>query len=347
VYTITVTGETGTVTGIDYGTTLAEVLADITVPDFATMTVVDTGDAYLSLKKLDFDTNYVDVQVSDQVFLEVVAENNINKILYQLQPTTLSTDAFVTSDIFEIDQEAALIDLIPQGISVNAFMVRVFPATGASMVLVDKMGHVRTLGEIYLDDKLVVTAQDGETTKVYHLEMLPLFEGDLLRHAAYILSDVYDVDQVGLTIGTPLKMAAATFLADVDPAAGATLMVVDASGAENTGNLNLVGDQVKVTAEDGMTVAYYEILVSTISVDDPSLSPLQIYPNPSNGKVTISGLERGNRVRIYNATGAGVLDMIATQNREEISLEGHAAGMYFIMVNKADSVVGRYKLILK
>jgi hypothetical protein len=347
VYTITVTGETGTVTDIDYGTTLKDVLADITVPAGASLAIVDQNDAYLPTVKLNFDTMYVDVPASDAIFLEVVAENNTNMILYQLQPTALATDAFVTSDIFDVDQEAALIDLIPQGITANVFLANLVPATGASVVLLDKLGHERTFGEIYRDDKLVVTAQDGETTKVYYLEMLPAFEGDLIRHAAYILSDVYTVDQVDLTIGTPLKMAASAFLADVEPAAGATLMVVDASGAENTGNLNLMGDQVMVTAEDGVTVAYYEILVSTISVDDPALSPLQVYPNPSDGKVTISGLERGNRIRIYNATGAGVLDMIATQNREELSLEGHAAGMYFIMVNKADSVVGRYKLILK
>jgi hypothetical protein len=346
-YEITVNDAEGVVAGMAYGTTLAEVIANVEVPVNALMVAVDANDAYMPLVKLNFDTLYVDVQVSDQIFLEVTAENGTTKITYQLQPATLASDAFVTSDLFPVEQDAALITLVPQGIEVSILLANVYPATGATMVLVDKNGMERTNGGIYRDDKLIVTSEDGSATKVYYLQMLPANKNDLLLHLAYVVSDVYEVDQLAMTISDLFKTTVAEFSGNLTPALGASFIVVDAEGNENTGTLNLVGDQVIVTAEDGVTMVTYTVEVSTIGVNDPNVSPLKIYPNPSTGILNVSGLERGNRIRVYNSIGVGLIDVIANQNHEVISLEGHPAGIYFVTVNRTDSSVSRYKVVLK
>ena len=347
VYDITATGAEGAVAGMDYGTTLAEVLDNVTVPVTASMMVIDANGAYQPLKRLNFDTLYLDVTVSDQIFLEVVAEDGVTKITYQLQPVALSSDAFVTSELFPVVQDSSLIKLVPYGMTVDVFLANVYPVTGATMVLKDKNGIQRVDGEIYRDDKLVVTSEDGTATKIYYLQMLPVNSGDQLLHLAYVMSDVYDVNQVAMTISGFHKITVAELSGNLVASSGASFVVVNADGNVNSGTLNLVGDKVVVTAQDGVTIANYEVLVSTVSIDNSVISPVEIYPNPTAGMLNITGLERGNRIRVYNSIGVGLIDMVANQNHEVISLEGNPAGIYFIMVSKADSVVGRYKVILK
>ena len=58
-------------------------------------------------------------QVNAPIFFEVVAENGVNKIIYQLMPKLWKSDAFVTSNVFEVDQEASLINLVPDGIATS------------------------------------------------------------------------------------------------------------------------------------------------------------------------------------------------------------------------------------
>jgi hypothetical protein len=348
-YTITINGSTGTVTGMPYGTLVEEVVENVIVPHFATMTVVDANDEWVQLKKLNFDTVYVAVQVTDQYYLEVIAEDGVTKILYQIVPTATSSDAFVTSDVFMVNQTLALINLIPNGTTVQGFLANLVPVTGATLKVVDKLGLERSLGEIYKDDRLIVTAEDGVTVKVYYLQMLPNYEGEAVDYLAYVTSSVFAVDQYNLSISGSTITEATTvsyLVARLVPSTGATIKVVDANDVENTGTIK-TGDLLKVTAANGVTTAYYSIVVSVISVDELGSISINIYPNPTSGKITVSGLEPGNRIRIYNILGAGLRDIITTQSEEIISLEGQPEGVYFVVVSNDDSVIGRYKLVIK
>jgi hypothetical protein len=348
-YTITINGSTGTVSGMPYGTLLKDVVEDVTVPQFATMTVVDGNDEWVQLKKLNFDTLYVDVQATDAYYLEVLAEDGVTKILYQIVPTASSSDAFVTSDVFLVDQTLSLIDFIPQGTTVQAFLANLVPVTGATMKILDKNGLERSLGELYKDDKLVVTSEDEENVKVYYLSMLPTWIGQTTDYLAYVRSNVYSVDQYNLTIShaTITQNTTVSYLvARLIPSTGATIKVVDAADVENTGTLNQ-GDLVKVTAANGITTAYYAINVNIVSVDEMGSVAINIYPNPTSGKITVSGLEPGNRIRIYNILGANLRDIVTTRSEEFISLEGQSEGVYFVVVSNDDTVIGRYKLVIK
>ena len=88
---------------------------------------------------------------------------------------------------------------------------------------------------LYKDDKLVVTAQDEVTTRTYYLQML----GDVSYSLAYVLSDVYTVNQIDYTIWGYFDetTTVADFIANLTPAPGASVKVTDADGVENTGTL--------------------------------------------------------------------------------------------------------------
>jgi len=317
-YTVTYEDAAGIVTGFDYGTLLKTVVSNVTVPANAAMTIIDAQGAYVSLKVLNFDTLYVDVQVNAQMFFEVVAEDGVTKIVYQLTPNAMETDAFVTSSVFEVDQEASLINLVPDGTAASGFLANLVPAPGATMLLIDKFGYERMFGNVVKDDKLVVTAQDGVTTKTYYLQML----GDISYSLAYVLSNVYAVNQVtyGIWGYFDETTTVADFIANLTLAPGASVKVTDADGVENTGTL-AIGDKLVVTSGNGVNVVNYSIDFPT-GIDNQNQNSINIYPNPTSDRVTISGLMSGNRIRVNNILGAVVLDKTAQLDKEVISLQG-------------------------
>ncbi len=336
---------TGTIGGFDYGTKLRTIIQGINVPAGATMMIVDNEGAYVPLKRLNFDTTYVDVLVNDQQFIEVTAEDGIAKIVYAITPNAEPSDAFVTSDVYMVDQENLLIDLIPEGTAVSAVLNNLVPARGATVKVVDKLGGDRILGNIVLDDKIVVTAQDGVTTKIYYLTMLDKEPVNL----AYLLSDVYTVDQLTLTVyvpsGEPTPLVS-ELLADLELAPGAEVSASTADGVDKVDSDEVAeGDILEVTAADGVTVVNYSVMIVT-GIEQLN-NNISIYPNPSAGEVHISGLDMGSTIHVYNAAGMRVLDKVVNQIEELISLENEVSGLYFIVVTNNSNVVGRYKVIVK
>ncbi len=72
-------------------------LSSVTVPDGATLTVIDDSGAYVPFKELNYDTTYVDVMVNSHTHFLVVAEDGTTSINYTLMPNADSSAAFVTS----------------------------------------------------------------------------------------------------------------------------------------------------------------------------------------------------------------------------------------------------------
>jgi len=335
----------GNVKGFDYGTALRTILANIKVPAGASLTVIDGDGAYVPLKTLNFDTAYVNVTVNSDIYLSVVAENGVTEIVYQLLPSTSASEAFVLSDIYNVIQKDVLIQYVPRGTSVSTLMSNLVPNAGATMKLVNKMGQQRMDGGVADDDKLVVTSKDGSVTKAYFISKLATDAVPQTTYLAYILSNVYAVDQVVYTVaGVSGTETVSSFLTKVSPATGASVAVVDKTGSVKiNGDIN-GGDKVMVTSADGKMIVYYTFS-SLTSAKTIESNNIELYPNPTNGVINVSGVKAGYRIQVYNSVGAAIRDINVQSSIERISLSNQPAGMYMIVVSDNSKMLGRYKAL--
>jgi hypothetical protein len=346
-YTIDIADTTGTISGMAYGTTIQEVLDNVTVPEGATLTVLDENGLYVSLKRVNLGGEYLDATADYNVYFQVVAENTVTTILYQLQPTVPEGTVFVTSDVYDVSQEDLLIKFIPAGTKYMALLSNLLPSPGATMKVIDKKGYERTEGYIAQDDRLVVTSSGGELTATYFLALMDEeFVGTTI-YLAYITSTVYGVDQVAYKVsGVDQATTVTNFLAAITPAQGATAVVTDADGADKVTGDIAEGDMVKVTSANGEIEVMYTLEIST-GMQPSHFSNVQLYPNPTSAEIYIDGLEPGSRIKVYNALGAKVLDVYSPDHQQTISLDREAAGLYYIVVSHDDVLVGRYKAVKK
>lgn len=335
----------GSITGFEYGTSLKTVLNNITIPAGATLSVINGEGAYVPLKQLNFDTTYVNVTVNANTYIDVVAENGVTRITYALIPESSESDAFVTSDLYSVIQNELLIEYVYRGTNTQSFLSNLVPSSGASMQLIDKMGFERNKGEVADDDKLVVTSLNGEKIVVYHISKLATKYTPQTTYLAYILSDVYGINQVDYKIhNVSGNETISEFYSKIKIASGAIAIVVDKDGMEKpSGNIDR-GDMVKVTSADGRIVVMYAFdqLVSAEWLSD---NQIELYPNPTNGKLNISGVEKGQKIQIYNTVGSVILDVNVESNFEIINLDKHPAGIYLIVISNKNRPIGRYKAI--
>lgn len=342
----------GSITGFEYGTSIKTIISNIQIPAGATLTVVDSKGAYVPYKTLNFDTAYVNVTVNPNVYFDVLAQDGITRIVYQLKPSTAEGDAFILSDVYTVSQLENLIQYVPRGTNFQAFLANITPSLGASLKLVDKMGFQRTQGNIREDDKVVVTSSNGLVTKVYFISFLATQSIPSTTYLAYVLSKSYAVDQVNYIIsGASSHLTGTTLISEfysrITPSMGATAVVVDSNGNEKaSGDLNQ-GDMLKVTSADKKINVMYQLDLDVTSAGTIGMDQIEIYPNPTNGLLNISGLETGSHIRLYNATGSLIHEQLANNKFEVLSVEKIPSGMFLIVVSKENKLLGRFKAIKK
>ena len=98
-----------------------------------------------------------------------------------------------------------------------------------------------------------------------------------------------------------------------------------------------------VTAADNSTTATYKIEFAT-SVS-PIESAITMYPNPTNGRVVINGLSVGNRVRVFNAVGVTLRDVIVDNATEYVSLSAQPAGIYVFVISNGEKHISIQKIV--
>lgn len=341
VYEVTYTGAEGTLAGMDYGVTINTVLDNVSVPATATLNIISSSGDIIPTKQLNGDTLYVDTKVHDDIYFEVVAQNGSNKIVYQLQPNTESSDAFVISDVYDIDQNIFFINYINNNTSVSTFLNNVVPARGATLAVLDKAGFARTVGQMAYDDVLQVTSENGEVTHVYYLGFKA--ELDVLSADAYVVSDVYLVDQEDLVItDVPQFVTLEDFSSNITPALGATFIVEDDQGSELTSGEVKYGYQLVVTAENGTNTSTYFIDAAT-TASEQLKDELKVYPNPTDGRLYIDGIQQGDRISILNVLGVTVESIPYDEFTGSVSLTDVRPGLYFIKVD-SDQRITTFKV---
>ena len=195
------------------------------------------------------------------------------------------------------------------------------------------------------DDKVVVTSPNGMITKVYFISKQATQYVPETTYLAYILSNDYAVDQVVYTVaGVSGAETVSTFLTKVTPSAGASVAVVDKDGTVKiNGDIN-GGDKVMVTSADGKIKVYYSFGPLTSARDFDS-NNIELYPNPTNDEINVSGVNAGQRIQVYNSVGAAIREINVQNSIERISLRNQPAGMYMIVVSDNNKLIGRYKLM--
>jgi hypothetical protein len=335
----------GTISGFEYGTTLNTLLANIKVPAGANVSVINSKGAYVPLRFLNFDTLYIYTTVNTNTYLDVLAEDGLTRIVYQLQPQSSPGDAFVLSNAYNVSQKDFLIEFVPRGTNVQSFLSNIIPSLGAIMKVVDKMGNERPNGTVADDDKLVVTSVNGLKQTVYHISKLATEYAPKSTYLAYITSNTYMVDQLNYVVHnvsgyTPI----AEFYSKINVTPGATAIVVDKNGlVKTTGDIE-GGDKVQVTSADGKIKVMYTFATPTSNrlVDNQDIT---VYPNPTNGKIQVTGVKAGNRIQVFGSTGAVVRDVNVQNTLEILSLDNLPGGIYMIVVSGENSITARFKVI--
>ena len=138
VYAVLETGNVGTVSNIEAGTTLAAAYDNVVKPAGAKLTVIDSLGAYITKKTMGYDSTYVNTLVNDNMFFEVISESRLDTILYKLELLSEGSSAFVISSIYAV--EPGLITKVVEGTTAAAFLANLYPCKGATVQLVDKLG---------------------------------------------------------------------------------------------------------------------------------------------------------------------------------------------------------------
>jgi hypothetical protein len=338
-YDVLESGNVGTVSNIEPGTTLIAALANVVKADGAKLTVLDSLGNVIPKKFMGYDSVYVNALVNDNMFFEVISESRLDTILYKLELISDASSAFVLSNVYTV--APGLISKVVEGTTAAGFLANLYPSKGATIKLVDKLGNEVILRDVVADDILEVTSEDGSNIQSYFIQFYP-------EPAAivFVLSDVYIVDQADLIISgddITINTTVVAFKANLTASTGATFEVTNAAGQPKTSGTLVNGDMVVVTGTSGEKT--YIIEVTGLGINNPAGAKLVVYPNPSNGNYTIAGVKAGNRIQMVNITGAVVLDKYAKGDNEPLRIEKEQSGVYFITVSDNNKVIGRYKVV--
>jgi hypothetical protein len=168
-YTIAFTGSEGTISGIQFGTSIEDVLNNIIKPTEAILSVLDLNENLVPLQLRNFNEEFVKTKASNRIFFEVIAEDGVSIILYQLILNGSASDAYLYSDLYHVDQNFKLVSYVPQGINVQSLFKYLHPNAGASVKLLNKAGQERMTGDVVSDDQIIVSSADQTVQHVYFI----------------------------------------------------------------------------------------------------------------------------------------------------------------------------------
>jgi len=287
----------------------------------------------------------VETEATNYIFFEVIAEDGVTKITYQLQLDVTDSEAYVFSDVFEVDQDLQMISLVPGGIRVEEFFKHLTTNEGATIGLYDKSGLKIEQGDVYYDDMVIVTSPDGTTDKVYSLGFLE----EPVGFDAYVLSDVFTVDQLGREISEIQPgLNIDIFYGLLTPASGATMTLLDSEGNEKTSGEVTNDDQLQVVSGNGLITVTYDLILLSTGIDpNRNQTGFTVYPNPAKDLIFVEGVSGNSKIVIRNILGE-VVKMVDSKHIQNgsISVSGMSKGIYFIYLQTENDRSDPVKLLI-
>jgi len=102
--------------------------------------------------------------------------------------------------------------------------------------------------------------------------------------------------------------------------------------------------RLKSLDNDGL-FSYSPIVLVSSSCN--RLQKIYVFPNPTNGSVTVQGLTIGSRLELFDITGKKLKEYKTTGNNEVIDLSAYAEGVYTLRIQDSFQNVNYIKLIRK
>jgi uncharacterized delta-60 repeat protein len=97
------------------------------------------------------------------------------------------------------------------------------------------------------------------------------------------------------------------------------------------------GNYAVIVSQNGCSSMSNCVIVNVVGVKEISLqNQVNVYPNPSNGLYTISGIKANTNLVVYNALGEEIYASITTGTSEQINLSALAKGIYFLRIAGPD-----------
>jgi hypothetical protein len=331
-YVVDITGQTGTITGVVFESTLNDILSKLEKPELALLNVWDADHILVPSKEMNLsDTTYKETIFTGGLFFEVIAQNN-SKITYELLSGVTSSDAWLSSNKYTVNQENKVMYDVPEEVTVEIFMSNIFAAGGASIELLDIAEFNRDSGYIALDDIIRVTSEDASTVVDYTLR----FIGFVLSGEAFVTSDVYDVNTDEASLGSvPAYTDVSVFLANVKLAPGAIMVLKDAAEAEKESGEMLTGDILSVTSEDGLNTVNYIVDV-LLSTELSLLESVKVYPNPVSTILNITGLKKQTKVELISVTGQVLRVEMTSDQTYVMDMSSQESGYYILRISDMD-----------
>jgi len=327
-YTVGYDGAEGTVSDIPMDITIEDVLDNVDVPGLAVLNIIDADGNLVPLQALDMsDSTYRKTMLMGDVYFEVIAQDGTT-ITYLLDQGILSSDAWVTSNVYTVNQENLTIVDVLEGTTVDLLLSNLVPSGNALMVVYDKAGFKRDSGYVALDDVVGVTSEDGSKTVSYSLRQL----GYVASSLAFVESDVYTVDESAKSVSEiPENTDVSEFLINIEIPGGAYVKLMDDTGAEKESGTILGTDKLEVTSEDLSNVVVYTLSL-LVSVHDWAMADMKVYPNPVSDLLHIEGLEGSCQIELTSMSGQKLKSIQTSDPVCEISVSSLAAGMYILRV---------------
>ncbi|MCW5519138.1 T9SS type A sorting domain-containing protein [Aureitalea sp. L0-47] len=88
----------------------------------------------------------------------------------------------------------------------------------------------------------------------------------------------------------------------------------------------------------GFTFAQPESAYSAnyTSITEQEENPIRVYPNPTNGSVTISGNLRATNLEVYNVLGARVMQLKLSSEQTQLDISDLPSGVYMFRLTSTD-----------
>ncbi|MGZ4057320.1 MAG: T9SS type A sorting domain-containing protein [Bacteroidia bacterium] len=86
---------------------------------------------------------------------------------------------------------------------------------------------------------------------------------------------------------------------------------------------------------------------TSVGIDElKNSSQINVYPNPSSDQFNFSGLEKENKIEVFDLTGQLIYQVIANGDFQKINMDNKAKGIYFYRITKKAALIQQGKIIL-